>query len=106
MGHVVDESLNRQQGAEKGGDKADGKKARSCWATGYARRMAVMRKSSTGAIVGRQKTAFVHGRFDSSKGSNRVFSTAFGFEEGMIGVAEQVNQSMGVLGISGNPATD
>jgi hypothetical protein len=65
-----------------------------------------MRKSSTGVIVGRQETGFVHGGFDGSKGSHRVFSTAFGLEEGMIGVAEQVNQRVGVLGIGGNPATD
>ena len=68
--------------------------------------MAAMRNSSTGVIVGRQETAFVHGRFDGSKGGHRVFSAAFGFKEGMIGVAEQVNQGMGVLWICGNPATD
>lgn len=65
-----------------------------------------MRKSSAGVIVGRQETGIVHGGFDGSKGGHRVFPTAFGLEEGMIGVAEQVNQRVGVLGISGNPATD
>ena len=45
-------------------------------------------KSSTGVIVGRQEAGFVHGGFDGSKGSHRVFPTAFGLEEGMIGVAE------------------
>ena len=61
---------------------------------------------SGGVLFDRQKTALSQGRFQVGKRSNRVFPPPFGCKKGMIGIAEQINQGAGILGIGGHSATD